>query len=219
MLDKIAQVSSNLKLKNNVYSGIGKKFKGLSHDDFLSHDSIFFSPAVNFMSRIYWQLKEINLNGKEKIALVFIASGFEFHTELDFLSFLSMSRQQYDISMDTTDRGKNERIMLTVSAKKQTPYLNNELNPLELTSLGILFGRIIEFGTAGEMNKSDNIFLISLLDEINDNIIKEFEYINVGFFSLVDKLVPGSIPQKVIFPEDYKEPVIIEKIKVLLNDK
>lgn len=71
MLEKIVNINSN-----NPYGG-GKKRSG-NFEKFLNkphlekelgRDSISFSPGVIYLSRINWQLKEINYHGDEKVNL------------------------------------------------------------------------------------------------------------------------------------------------------
>lgn len=217
MLDRIINIKTELNYKSSGQSGSPGRQKGFFTGKVSANDSISFSPAVHYLSRINWRLKDISYNGKDKIKLIFYVAEFEFNAEIDLLRFYSENRQFFDIVKDLSGSAANQKVILTVSVTKQDYQLRDDIQVMELNGLRTLFKRITFLEIKNEINKHDSIALKNLMDEISFNIIKEFEYINTAFFTLVEKLVPGNNLQGHKF-EDLNEPVIIEKIKVLTNN-
>lgn len=218
MLDRIINIKTDLNYKGSKYSGPATKYRNVLPGKMSINDTISFSPAVHYLARINWRLKEIIGRGKETVKIIFLVGEFEFQAEIDLVRFNSQSRQFFDIIKNIQNaKNKEERIILTVSVGKDNYSLRDDIQVLELNGLRKLFQRIAYLEVANEISKFDSIALKDLMDEINFNIIREFEYINTAFFTLVEKLIPEKSLQGHKF-EEQVEPVIIEKIKVLANE-
>ncbi|MGE5680003.1 MAG: hypothetical protein ACM34K_03905 [Bacillota bacterium] len=216
MLDRIINIRTELDLNGKGYTGPDGRTRSRFQSKIALGDKISFSPAVHYLSRINWQLKQIVSNQKDKIKLTFLVSDFEFHAEIDLLKFNSEDRQLFDIIKDFDLPERNEKIILTVSVAKKDYSFRDDIQVIELNALRSLFERIVFLEVQGEINKYDSKALNRLMDEISLNIIKEFEYINTAFFTLVEKLIPGNNLQGLKFNAQ-TEPVTIEKIKALTN--
>lgn len=219
MLDKIINIKPGLLLNkgDGSYSGLNKFFHGGHLNQLIVHDSIRFSPAAHYISKINWQLKELSFSGNEKLSVGFSTGGFEFHTEIDFLKFYINSRLFYDITYVMMVQGINSKTTLRLSVKKDNQFPQEDLQIMNLLGLKSVFGRISALEMAGEINRSDSVVLGELMDGIRDNLAREFEYINTVLFTLIDKIFPDKLSGRLIFPDDNTEPVTIEKIAVI-ND-
>ncbi|MGE5497608.1 MAG: hypothetical protein ACM3Q2_06050, partial [Syntrophothermus sp.] len=219
MLNRIINIKNDVGLGSRPRAGNLRSAKtAYGHNGSAGNDSISFSPAVSFLARIGWHLKEINYSGKEKLQLTFEIGEFEFRAEIDFLKYNSEPRQMFEIIYSMAGSTNRQRLALTVTVKKEEIHPEKEIEQMELVTLKKLFGRIAFLEIKNELSRKDSRLISDLMDEINFQIVREFEYINRAFIALVDKLLPGSILRHRKF-EEAGEPVIIEKIKVVSNDR
>lgn len=216
MLDKIINIKPNFGYKEGKgrHPGFQKYFQTANYNKSAFHDSISFSPAAIFLSKVNWNLKEIDILTKEKINLIFSISEFEFKTEIDFLTLYSEPRHFYTISKDYSAPGNTMRLILNLSAQKNIITLNENIDRVFLNGLDKLFGRMLALEICGEIDKYDSSALRNLMDGIDDEIALEFEYINTALFTLVNKL-GNKIIENYSFQNERVEPIIIEKITAL----
>lgn len=219
MLNRIINIKNDVDFGTRPRAGNFRSARtAYGHNGSGGSDSISFSPAVSFLARTGWQLKEINYSGKEKLQLTFEIGEFEFHAEIDFLKYNSEPRQKFEVIYSAPGPFNSQRLALTVTVRKGDVHSEKEIERLELNTLKKLFGRIAFLEIKNELSRTDSRLISDLMDEINFQIVREFEYINRAFLVLVDKLLPGSILRH-RKPEETGEPVIIEKIKVVTNDR
>jgi len=144
MLEKIANINSN-----NPYGG-GKKKSG-NFEKFLSkphiekefgRDSISLSPGAIYLSRINWQLKEIN-QGDEKVVVEFIIDGFDIFAEVDFVNFYTNSRQKFKVATKQVDSWENKKSLIVFDVHKGQIMLEDDRRLVELGALKKIYEKIL----------------------------------------------------------------------------
>lgn len=217
MLDKIINIKPEYRYKEGSGSHFGfqKFLQNSGGNKFLYHDSISFSPAAIFLTKINWQLKDIDLAPNKKLSLIFSTYDFEFSTEIDFLEFYSDPRHYYNITKDFLTFGKKIRLMIRMSTRKNPFHLDENIERVNLSGLDRLFERIYNLEISGEIDKYDSSVLRDLMDGIHDDILNEFNFIDTAFYTLVSKLGTFKIFDNYNFNNERTEPIIIEKITAI----
>lgn len=217
MLDRIINIKTDL----NYTSGHGRKIQDRAyHGDIHSHlqlkDSIRFSPAAVFLSKINWKLREIRRKGKEKLNLLFTIDDLEFLTEIDLLNFYAANRQVYCVTRSFDQAKPAFKIIMHFSARKKSRLNENDITYMKLTGIPALFSEAFPL----QMNRNnDEIYenIYALADNLKPDIEGEFDYINSALIVLNDKLGGGNFLNKFNFENDFKDSIILEKITAI-ND-
>lgn len=220
MLDRIINIRSDFQFKSGSrkHSGLEKLFFA-DHDGRSGvHDSMNFSPAANLLARVNWGVKDVKVSGSDRISVIFIIEGFEFHAEFDRHSFYVEPRQFYSIIKTNEQQGRKIKTLLRISIKKEKLAITDNPEPKSINGIRKLFDRIFALELSGEIDKYDSSALKTLFDGINDSLSGEFEYINGVFFSLIDKLSSHKLVENFIFASDHSDHIVIEKITAI-NDK
>lgn len=149
-------------------------------------DSLSFSPAAAYLAKIDWHLKEVDFSANDRLMLVFITGNLEFRTCIEFLRTGSRSRLFYDISDTLSISGPKPVLTISVSSAGFEPA--ELIKPAELKLVSRLMQRVRELGLTGEMDKYNNPSLSMLLEGLEQQLMNEFEFINMSLFSLVQIL-------------------------------
>lgn len=210
MLEKIVNINSN-----NPYGG-GKKKSGNFEKFFnkphsekeLGRDSISFSPGVIYLSRINWQLKEINYHGDEKVVVEFIIDGFDIFAEVDFVNFYTNSRQKFKVSRKQIDTWENKKSLIVFDVHKGQIMLEDDRRLVELGALKKIYERIAASVSTGVHDINYNNFIESLKDELT----LEFQIITNHLYTFISKLGKYNIVNEFVFNNEHEEPVRIERV-------
>ncbi len=213
MLEKIINIKPDFHYKSkgvkNPYSDKYAELAGLNRNSY--HDSIEFSPAAVFLSKINWKLKNKTSQSGEKLNLIFYIKDLEFSTEIDFVNFYNETRQSYKILKAAEFRNKKINIELTVTVKKEKISIENNIENVKIIALNKLFERILSLEMIGEIDKYESSALKDLKDGIEEEVIAEFDFINNAVFTLTNKLGKSKLIENFIFPAELSEKVTIEK--------
>jgi hypothetical protein len=107
MLGKIANINPDGKYTNAKRYGNYENFLQKSFDsNFFPRDSIVFSSAAVFLSKIGWYLNEVKNHSKDKIHLNFIIDEIEFSADIDLVGFTVSSRQLLGMIKKSTSSQK-----------------------------------------------------------------------------------------------------------------
>jgi len=213
MLGKIINISTNPDLRQPRKShGFGKFFAGgYSHSTDV-HDSVTLSPALLYLNEIKWQLKVINHSSNEKLMVVFIAAGLEFSTTIDMLDISYIDRLNYDVLKEREHNGEKTKALAHFSAKVNYHGFDEFENVIEFKGFKIFFDRLFLLDMDCELNASESKAIDNLLDGINDRICDEFDYINSGILTFIEKLKGIKLP-RLAFVTEQGNLVTLLKIK------
>ncbi len=213
MLEKIVNINNN-----QPYKG-GKKSNG-NFEKFISKtyaeknfgkDSIIFSPAAVYLSRINWLLKDVSYPADEKIIIEFVIDGFDFKTEIDLVTFATASYQEYTITKKNSSLVKKNSSLVKLKVLKNKIQKSDVFYSNGFKGLKTLFTRVENLNLSSSFDKDESHSINYLLDGISDDIILEFENINNSLLTFINKLGKFDFVKELKFADDH-EPMIIEKV-------
>ncbi|OGU37439.1 MAG: hypothetical protein A2068_00370 [Ignavibacteria bacterium GWB2_35_6b] len=212
MLEKIANINSN-----NPYGG-GKKKSG-NFEKFLSkphiekefgRDSISLSPGAIYLSRINWQLKEIN-QGDEKVVVEFIIDGFDIFAEVDFVNFYTNSRQKFKVATKQVDSWENKKSLIVFDVHKGQIMLEDDRRLVELGALKKIYEKISNSFSGG----GSDINYTSIIESLKDELTLEFQIITNHLYTFINKLGKYNIVNEFVFNREHEEPIRIERVTAI----
>ncbi len=180
--------------------------------EFFPKDSIAFSPAAVYLSKLNWFAKEVRFTNDNKVFLILIISDFEFRTYIDFPNFYRNLRQVYYVTKITKDNYKDTVLSAQVSFKKEKIKLDEVIENFRLTGLRNLFARIGTLNTGTILTIEESYTLNGLLDGIRDEIWSELEKIQNAVYTFIQKFDKFKFNENHIFEYDGYEPIILERI-------
>jgi hypothetical protein len=213
MLDKIENISQNAPYSggNNPKQNSDKNFYREFEQRMSAQDKIKFSPAAYYLTRINWQIKDLNYKTSDKVSITFIANNLEFETEVDFLSFYNEKRQRFTISRLLEEDG-GKKYSFFISVKKKAVIINEDADVSQLNAIGGMFDKALLLEIMEYEYKPESVFIEELLTGLKQNLEKEFDYVVSTLFTLLYKLKNYKIIDNYKFEEDKEEAFVIEKI-------
>ncbi len=214
MLSRIINISTNPDFKQSRKSqGFGKYFSGSASHNTDIHDSVTLSPALLFLNEIKWHLKDINQTQSEKMMLVFLVLGLEFSTTIDLLNLNYLDKLEYDVLKERELNGDFTKALARFSVKIN-PVNFEEFDDIVLfKGFKSLFDRLFLLDMDCELNASESKVIHNLLDGINGEIRYEFDYINSGILSFIEKLKGINVPRFKLLADGHGNSVTLLKIK------
>ncbi|MGE5362972.1 MAG: hypothetical protein ACM3SM_02495 [Bacteroidota bacterium] len=216
MLEKIDIIKPDINYHGSGHNAYTAPYKHMLHKEGNLHDSIRFSPAARLLTKIGWQLKEVTFSSNEKLLLVFVAEQFEFETEVDFLRITRDLRQYYRINMRNT--GTYSLVSVNLSVAKGRYNQDEDIRPVKLKGIRKLFDRILALGLSGSIDKYEISALATLIEGLEEAMTDEFIFINSALYNLINKLSNNKLPSGLVFKEDNKDYIIIDKVAAI-NDR
>ncbi|QQS35520.1 MAG: hypothetical protein IPM56_14900 [Ignavibacteriales bacterium] len=215
MLAKILNITPGSGFKNSSKApGLMKYIKG-SRSSFISmNDSVNFSPAIQFLSRIEWQLKELSQTVNEKLLLTFAVHNIEFRVVIDISVISRLSFVTYEISRNRTGSSKEKTQIVITSILEEFSYDENSIL-LNLSALNILFDRYDMMNLTEELNGIDVATMSYLADDLANRLQSEFQYINKLLFIFIEKLTGKKVSDVQKKNNGKDSLIIIEKMKTI----
>ncbi|HEX3072822.1 MAG TPA: hypothetical protein VHP30_04335 [Ignavibacteriales bacterium] len=213
MLDKIENISQNAPYSggNNPKQNSDKNFYREFEQRMSAQDKIKLSPAAYYLTRINWQIKDLNYKTSDKVSIAFIANNLEFETEVDFLLFYNEKRQKFIISRLLEEDG-GKKYSFFISVKKKAVVINEDAEVSQLNAISGMFDKALLLEIIEYEYKPESVFIEELLTGMKQNLEKEFDYVVSTLFTLLYKLKNYKIIDNYKFEEDKEEAFIIEKI-------
>ncbi len=213
MLEKISNISTKTSFKNKKRT---KNFQEYFQKSYIEKpsgkDAIILSPAVLFLNKINWQLKEITFPSEEKIHLNFSIQEFEFNTEIDFLDFYNTNRQLFKIIKTGTPPANRDKTFIGLSIKKEILEIFDKLHFTDINGIRMLLERVGNLHIDGEIGKNDTFVLDNLMEGIEEQINEDFKDIMNSIYTFIDKLNKFNLINGYEFESDDSPHIIIEKI-------
>ncbi len=213
MLEKIVNINHSQPYKGGKKnSGNFEKFISNTYSEkSLGRDSIVFSPAAVYLSRINWLLKDVSYPSEEKIFIEFMIDDFDIKTEIDLVTFATASYQEYTIIKKNKSLVKNLSSLVKLKVLKNKIEKSDEFYSNGLRGLKTLFDRVESLKLSSSFDKDDSYSINYLLDGILSDLIREFESINNSLLTFINKLGKYDFVKELKFNNEL-EPVIIEKV-------
>ncbi len=213
MLERILNIGPDMSPKSGRTNSYENYVKKPQISKVFGNDSIIFSPAAIYLSKINWVPKDINILSDEKLYLHFFYSEFEFSTLIDFGFFYKETVHSLNIYKQyLDDKNKRHKSLLKVEFKKEKINLDEEPEKNTLDALGILFERIIDLNIANEINRQDVPVIDKLLESIDNKLLLELNYIFTIILTFISKLGRFNIINGFEFPATYDENIKIDRI-------
>lgn len=212
MLGKIGNINPDGKYAKAKKYGNFENFLQKSFDsNFFPRDSIIFSSAAVFLSKIGWYLKEVKNQSKDKIHINFLIDEVEFSADIDLVGFTVAPRQIIGMIKRSNSSKKVVKTFVKVSVKKLY-YLEEEIILRDISGIKKLFGKIDNLKLEGSFDKYDSYAFNNLLYGIDSEIEEDFIFILSGLYTFIEKLKKFDNMKSYKHIDDKKSPVIIENI-------
>lgn len=212
MLGKIVNINPDGKYSKAKKHGNYESFLKKSFDsNFFPRDSIVFSSAAVFLSKIGWQLKEVRNQSKDKIHINFVVSDIEFSADVDLVGFIVSPRQLIGMIKRNGQSNKVIKTFVKASVRKLF-YLEEEIDSRELKGINNLFSKIDKLQLEGNFDKYDSFAFNNLLDGISSEIEDDFIFILSGLYTFIEKLKKYETMKSYKHIDDQKAPIVIENI-------
>ncbi len=219
MLNKIINISAGSDFKKSSGNGSQNRFlRRNAYSSFQFHDSIIFSPALQYLTNIKWRLKEISHMSKGKLAISFIADDIEFQTVVDIPNIESMKTIDYKVIKEKAE-DKSVNPML-VEIELRVEGINEETLPhsVTLNNLEKLFSRLFALKIENQLTRSNSVMLTDLIGDLLEDLKFEFDQVNNHLFNFIEKLTESKISAS--DKKDLRgiEPIKINLIRSLKNE-
>ncbi|MFH0734182.1 MAG: hypothetical protein V1773_07745 [bacterium] len=214
MLDKVLNINANKPYadKKTAVRTYEKFVRDPHTREFFPKDSIVFSPAAVYLSKLNWFVKEVKFTTDNKVHLVFYISEFEFQTNIDFLNFYSNIRQEFKINKKNIGDYKDSLLSVNLSIKKQEVVINDSIENYRLTGVKNLFSRINNMNLGTKLKRTDSYALNGLIDGIKEELTYEIEQIQSAVYTFIQKFDKFKFNENYIFEDDGSDILIIERI-------
>ena len=215
MLEKIIHIAPGSEFRNSTKSPeLLKYIKGDRSNIFNINDSVNFSPAIQFLTRIEWQLKELSKTANEKLLITFCISELEFRVVIDLSILNKLTFITYEIQRDSSKSGDARTLIVLTSILNEILYDENNVF-LELVALNRLFDRFEQLNINNELNGSDTETMSYLTENLSIQLQTEFEYINKFLFVFIEKLTDKKINAGIKNNTSNELMIILEKMKLI----
>ncbi len=219
MLSKIINIAAGSDYKKSNGSGNQNKFlRRNPYSSFQFHDSIVFSPALQYLTNVQWRLKEISNLSKGKLAVSFVASDFEFQTVVDLPNIESLKSVDYRIIKENSLDDQDNKILVEVEVKIEGVVEDNLPQAVTLETLQKLFNRLFVLKIENQLNKTNSVMLTEIIGDLLADLKTEFDSVNNQLFNFIEKLTELKITGVERFDNMHLEPLKINLIKSLKKD-
>ena len=216
MLEKINNISAGSEYgkstKVNSFSGTLTASYTKKVD---SHDSVDISPAMQYLNHINWRLKELKHIVNEKIFIVFVVSEIEFQTSLSLIDFNNLKFLDYKIVKEKKGENWRSKIFVELTSSVDKIWYDFEPKIINLSGLNVFLQRIFDANIYREINGDEKYLINDLIADILPGIKNEFDFLNNFLFNFVEKLTGIKLNENRNINFNNKEPIAINKIKVL----
>lgn len=213
MLAKILNITPNSGFKSSSKSPeLMKYIRGNNSAYFSVNDSVDFSPAIQFLARIEWQLKELSKTVNEKLLITFCISNLEFRVVIDLATLNRISFITYEIHRAKTGNINEKVLLVLTSILSDLTYEENDVL-IQPNTLNKLFDRFEQLNLTDELSGVDTSTLAYIADDLTSYLQTEFDYINKLLLVFVEKLTGNKLFGGVTQIKNKDAAIIIEKMK------
>jgi len=216
MLEKIENINpkSSFKEKDRKRKKENAYHTRLVEKHFIK-DSIILSPAAQFLANLNWKLKDIQYLSNDKILLNFLIDDVEFYTEIDLDKLYTEEMQLFHILKSNLKYAGEEKILIDLMIYKDTIKTVGDNLKFEIPAIVDLFDRVFDLKLKTDIDKEDYVLLHNLIEEIQEKLVEELQYVLYGIYTFLDKLGKFNLVKNYLFNYDIENPLRIEKITVI----
>lgn len=215
MLEKIIHIAPGSEFRNSTKSPeLLRYIKGDKSHIFNINDSVNFSPAIQFLTRIEWQLKELSKTINENLIVSFCIAELEFRVVIDLSILNKLSFITYEIQRSRSESG-NEKTLIVLTSILGDILYDEPTVFLQLNALNKLFDRFEKLNITDELNGSDIETMSYLVEDLSIQLQTEFEYINKFLLVFIEKLTDRKINDGIQNNISHELMIILEKMKLI----
>ena len=178
-------------------------------------DSIVLSPAAQFLANLNWTLKDIQYLSNDKILLNFLIDEVEFYTEIDLDKLYTEEMQLFHILKSNVKYSGEEKILIQLMIYKDMVKTVDDDLKFEIPVISDLFDKVFDLKLKTDIGKEDYVLLRNLIEDIEEQLVEEFQYVLYGIYTFLDKLGKFNLVKNYLFNYDIDNPLRIEKITVI----
>lgn len=213
MLDGIVNIKTDRDYANRNSVSRYQRFLDRAYEnDYFGKDSIIFSPAAVYLSKLHWHLKEINFISDDKFHFDFFINDVEFITEIDLLNFYSEPEQKYKLVRQIELDENPLKIFIEIEVKKELKLDDIKTVRMEPAKINQLFNRVYDMKINSQINRFDKLVNHNIASDITEEIYEELDFVNNAIYNFLTKLEKFTF--KKYYKFDYKKPspITIQRI-------
>ena len=194
MLSKITdiQTGNGFESQNHKPDGFSRAYRRDSSNLKEFHDSVEFSPAMLYLNQVKWRLKKLNKDN-EVLGLAVLIADYEFQTTIDLENINSLQRIYYKVVKPIEDY-KNIKSVYGAFLLNNLKRMKLPESEVGLKALDKIFNRFLEREELKNIsNWEENIIFENILNNIEEELTKEFEAVTEVLFSFVEKFTGKSV--------------------------
>ncbi len=219
MLNKIINISAGSDFNKSSGSGSQNRFlRRNAYSTFQFHDSIIFSPALQYLTNIHWHLKEISHITKGKLSISFIADNIEFQTVVDLPNIDSMKSIDYKIIKDNPDDSLGNQMLVEVDVRVEGISEETLPHAVTLHTIEKLFNKLFVLKIENQLIRTNSVMLTELIGDLLEDLKTEFDQVNNHLFNFIEKLTESKISTGNRTDLKGIEPLKINLIRSLKNE-
>jgi hypothetical protein len=212
MLSRIVNIDlNNNHPRDNII--LAKNFKENPPVHKNPEDSALFSPAMEFLKILGWDMSKLEYQAKNKLNLKFSVDGLEFHTSFNTDTFPTLSYISYEV----IKRELSEEIIATFRVKFNRTRYYSQLNKKKLRGIHLFFQNIDSSKEVSDEILNESSSLNNLVLGIADIINSDFSYINNALMFFLNKLLKLNINKEEISNSVEEDFFVLLKIKLKLS--
>lgn len=188
MLSKIFNISANSDFKHSKNPSKTSRFLHVYRTSELDiQDKADFSPPLQFIKNVNWQLKNFQ---EDSIGVIisFSTAGIDFEAKFPFNNFEKHTIIDYKVSKIDNEKLNRGEINFMVDYYAAEDL---QIEPLELKNLNTLFNRLFEFNAGMNIKSTERSIINSLFEENQQEVYGELNQINNYLIIFLGKINPA----------------------------
>ena len=220
MLDKILNINPKEKYKSGTKSSASHFYgfyKNPVEKKYLK-DAAYFSPIAQLLSRLNWQIINVQRLADEEIIFNFLVNNFEFYIRIKFKELYSNPFQKIQITQYEDLNKTKAKYELQIDVNKEKISILEKPDNISTKFIGKLFLRI------GRLEMKSNVDIIQqhLLDEltygIEYSLQEELNYILKIIYTYISKQDNTKIHNDTILKSDKNIPIMLHKVSISYSE-
>lgn len=216
MLEKIININPHDKFKSGTkVQSVNPYYVHANNYDKHKKDSALFSPLAKLMSKINWQILNLEYPSEEEMLFHFIVDDIEFFTIINFNELYTNSHQEFSVFRAGFIDNKKVNFEARIEVQKDEITILEIPEKIEIGSLKRFFNRmeIHEFKASIMQNIYDEI-----LAGIENGIYNELNYILKVIYTFITTKHSDKIKKNFILKSQSNIPIIIQQIDIINTD-
>lgn len=217
MLDRILNINPQEKYKSGlkVPSNHNYIVNRYDQDKQNSRDSALFSPLAKLMSKINWEILNIEYPSSEEMLLNFMVDDLEFITVINFKEMYNKLYHEFSIYRDVSSLNKRKYFEVKLSVEKYEIGVLETPDQIETEKLSVLFNRVAKLNFDDSLNIIDKNALKPIKEGIALDINTELNYILKVIYTFISTKSKSRIKNNFILKTNKNIPIIMQKVAII----